>query len=136
MNGRLANWKESLWSEINRSVPFRWGHRDCFLFVDSCVAAMTGRTIKTDWRGTYSDREGAEWIVEQCGGMVAFGDELLQGYARTTEPDEGDAVVVRLPGDVLMAGMHTGGTRVALLPENGDVVLAFNLPIVAAWSIN
>lgn len=136
---RLDNWRERLWSEVMRDDVFQWGRRDCFTFVGDCVEAVTGVPVLCDLRDDYHDEESAKRIIERHGGFLSFADILLGGrFAKTDNPDEGDAVAVRIPGvDMFVGGVHLGGTRTGLLVEGKDqCLIAFGLDIVEAWKVD
>ena len=58
-------------------LPFVWGKRDCALFAAAGVEALTG-THPCPWLvGKYHDREGAEAILAEHGGLEALATQLL-----------------------------------------------------------
>jgi hypothetical protein len=66
---RLPDWEELLSGYLadNAARPFSWGDNDCILFACGAVEAMTGVDPAADYRGQYSDREGAALALREIG---------------------------------------------------------------------
>jgi len=66
---RRPEWRVALHEviETTRREPFRWGERDCALFVADCVQAMTGVDLGFGFRGAYDDAAGAVKAVRRAG---------------------------------------------------------------------
>lgn len=52
--------------------PFEWGAHDCCLFPADWVLRVTGIDPAADWRGGYTDEEGARRLVEAAGGLPSL----------------------------------------------------------------
>lgn len=66
---RLTDWEERLATFVadNRERPFAWGQWDCILMACAAVEAMTGVDPAAEYRGRYSDREGAALALRELG---------------------------------------------------------------------
>lgn len=128
---------------------FRWGgdglcrngvmHNDCTTFCASWVAELTGIDPARDLRGLYRTGEQAHGIIEAAGGIVAFiGGRLeLMGFARVSEPEDGDIGVIVAPagmeGDVKEIGAVRFGPLWSTLGPIG--IVAKRCGFVAAWGL-
>lgn len=80
---RLHDWQmrfERLVQE-RQHTRFSFGAHDCSLWACDVVEAVTGHDPAADLRGTYSDEEGAEAVMQAGGGLAAmacarFGQEI------------------------------------------------------------
>ena len=61
---RVPDWRFRLGQIIEsaRELQFDWGTFDCALHVSNCVRAITGTDPAANYRGTYSDEQGAAQI--------------------------------------------------------------------------
>ena len=82
---RYQDWQTRLDRFIRerRSLPFAWGVNDCCLFAADAAKAICGVDFMADFRGRYSDAEGAlaatrEFATRGDGLAEAF-DSLLRG---------------------------------------------------------
>lgn len=66
---RLPDWEQRLVGYLTsvRDKPFRYGEHDCILHACAAAAAMTGEDKAANFRGRYSDREGAAAILRERG---------------------------------------------------------------------
>lgn len=66
---RLPDWEDRLheFVEANWSRAFEWGEHDCILAACSAVEAMTGTDPAVEFRGRYSDAEGAKRALRGIG---------------------------------------------------------------------
>lgn len=66
---RLPDWEDRLHAfvEANWSRPFAWGQWDCILMACSAVEAMTGTDPAAEYRGRYTDKEGAMLALRELG---------------------------------------------------------------------
>ena len=135
---KLPDWEARLWAEINDSKPFRWGFNDCALFVANCALAMTGHDFAARARGLYDDEGGAYRYMAKTGArnLVEFADSVFTGLKRvsSSETREGDLLVIETPIGKTGA-VHTGGTRVAMVAEEGVLLIYTPMPVLAAWRI-
>jgi hypothetical protein len=121
---------------------FRWGGSavdDCTMFCASWVFELTGVDPAEDIRGTYSDAEGANRILDAAGGIVPFAKSRLEplGFVPTDDPADGDIGVVRAPvgigeGIALVGAIRFGPLWAILAPAG---VIARKLEHVAAWGL-
>ena len=76
MISRLEGWERALadYFKSCETAEFVWGEHDCSMFVSNAVLAMTGRDPAAVYRGTYSDAESAQKILEKHGGITGVGD--------------------------------------------------------------
>lgn len=66
---RLPDWERRLGAYIAsvRDRPMEWGAHDCILHGCSAAEATTGHDAAAEYRGRYSDREGATKILRELG---------------------------------------------------------------------
>lgn len=110
---RLPDWRQRLDDYLDSidGKPFRWGELDCALFAADCVQAMTGVDLAADFRGLYTDQEGAEAAIKVAGHDTYA--ELVSSLLPLAEGGKhmiGDVAVVESPafGPCLgiVGGMH------------------------------
>ncbi len=135
---KVDNWESLLWAEVNRMVPFEWGFRDCALFVADCALAMTGHDFAAPARGAYADEGEAKRYMAAMGArnLVEFADAIFSDLEKIDPEDamEGDLLVVETPvGNT--GAVHTGGIRIAMVSEDGVLLVYGGLEIKAAFRI-
>lgn len=66
---RLLDWEDRLsaFIDANRSRSFEWGQWDCILMACSAVEAQTGVDPAAEYRGRYTDKEGAMLALRELG---------------------------------------------------------------------
>lgn len=107
---------------------FAWGEHDCMLFAADWAHALSGTDPAADYRGTYSSAHGAKAILAREGGLGALMRKCLAplGWEYDTGvTDGGEIVIVHAPtatGLHLVAGVHAGSQRIALVTERGLVI--------------
>lgn len=121
---------------------FRWGGvggDDCTTFCATWIDHATGIDPADGLRGTYRDADGANALVSQAGGLVAFldGKLLPLGHARTDDPQDGDIGVVVAPvgvgeGAKYVSAIRFGPLWLVLAPSG---VASKKLDHVAAWRL-
>lgn len=138
---RLPGW-ERRFAELIESARDRewaWGTWDCCMFVCAAIQALTGKSCADAFAGRYRDRDGAEAILAERGGLLALAEEVAakEGFA-------GISVTMARRGDVVLSsllGRHTFGVcvgdSVAYVEAAKGLLL---VPItshvhVAAWRI-
>lgn len=81
---RFEDWPSRLANFIDRRrvLRFRWGKNDCALFASDGVLEMTGVDLASEFRGKYSDREGAYAAMEEFagGGVVEVAEQIAAQY--------------------------------------------------------
>jgi hypothetical protein len=94
---RMPDWPERMQAAIAsaRHEPFQWGRHDCALFAANVVAALTGTDLAHKFRDQYADRDGAERILDQHGGLYEIASAAL-GPPRTIKcyTARGDVVLI------------------------------------------
>lgn len=67
---RREDWPERLTEHVIESSlrPFLWGVHDCCMFPSDAILRMTDVDIATDFRGTYTDAEGALRALKRFAG--------------------------------------------------------------------
>jgi hypothetical protein len=100
---RLKDWRQRLDDYLDGigRRPFQWGDLDCALFVADAVHAMTGVDFAGEFRGRYSDQDGAKAAV------------LAAGFA-----DYAELVAAKLPEGKLGEG-RIGDIAVVETPDFG-----------------
>lgn len=100
---RADNWPRRLDDAVNaaRSIPFAWGTHDCCIMAANLVYEITAVDIAADYRGTYSDAEGAAAIIAAGGGLANLVQSVVGplGWTRTKPvlARRGDLVVFTSP---------------------------------------
>lgn len=125
-----------------RKLPhrFRWGGvsgDDCTTFCARWIDYAIGVDPAASFRGAYSDAAGAERILTQAGGLVAFADRHLLpcGLVRTDDPQTGDVGVIVAPSALdgefkHIAAIRFGPLWMTLSPAG---VCARRADFIAAW---
>ena len=95
--GRHSQWElrlSSYFAEV-ANKPFAWGEHDCSLFAAGAVAAMTGEDFAADYRGTYSDADGAKAVLAQLGvkSLRSFVNQKLGKSKHIAFAKRGDVVI-------------------------------------------
>lgn len=121
-----------------RQTSFEWGQRDCLLSVADYASGRGVFDVHSWFRGSYTDRAGAEAILDAHGGIAALID--LSGLLRIDPAtiQRGDVVVID-PRDGIerhgMAGICTG-PGIALRAERSVMEISTRLITVKfAWSM-
>lgn len=114
---RLPDWSPRLFAfiESRRTMSHAYGSNDCCLFCADAILEMTGIDLAAGIRGTYSDKAGADAIVDEHGGLDSFVTSILgqpkgplcarQGDVALIHTRHGDAVGIcegnhiAVPGD-------------------------------------
>ncbi|MDQ1081454.1 DUF6950 family protein [Pseudoroseomonas cervicalis] len=109
---RVQDWPERLAEliEARREMPFTWGLHDCCTFAADAAVALTGSDPMAQFRGRYSDEEGAAAMVGQGGLEEKVAAELAAWGAREIRPafaQRGDWALVMVGND-LMSGVVIG----------------------------
>lgn len=94
---RIRGWEQALaaHTRAHMRTPYRWGSHDCAMFAAGCVAAITGEDFAAEFRGGYSDEEGARILLARLG-CADVGD-LAARYLPEIPPAEarrGDVVMI------------------------------------------
>ncbi|AJY44660.1 DUF6950 family protein [Martelella endophytica] len=105
---------------------------DCMTLLATWVAEITGVDPAASLRGTYRDREGADAIIAEAGGMVPLVERLvLPSLCRRVQlPADGDIAVVAGP-DGHEAGAIRFGPLWAMMSLRG--VMAKRWDAKAIW---
>lgn len=66
---RIPDWEMKLsnFMTANQHRPFEWGAWDCILFATAAAAEITGVDRGANYRGRYSNREGAAIALREIG---------------------------------------------------------------------
>ena len=69
MTTRLPDWEMRLsnFMQANERRAFEWGQWDCILFACAAAEAITGEDRAAQYRGRYSDNEGARAALRELG---------------------------------------------------------------------
>lgn len=114
--------------------PFRWGERDCALFVADWVRIVTGIDPASHLRGKYSSRDGAMVIAGRGGlfGVVARCARSA-GLRRVQRHGVGSIGIVRDRDRVAYCAIMSE-TGWAARTESGLIVAnPRSLSVIAAW---
>lgn len=128
---RRPGWREALNGALlkEQGMPFAWGTHDCALgLVVPAILAMTGKDLGEDFRGKYSDVDGAKKALADAG----FADlgALAAHYFQEIEPHLahiGDLAVIESSEDS-RAGLGVGlgvviGERIVVLAPRGSATV-------------
>jgi hypothetical protein len=138
---RLNNWptKFANFVESRRSMPFEWGVNDCCLFsADGIHQAILGIDVAEGFRGTYTNKEEAELLLEKHGGLSALVSKAFASYGFVdVHPNfagRGDPVLYESPeyGDTL--GL-CGGSDAMFANFNGGIAFVKMSKVKKAWRI-
>lgn len=99
---------------------WRYGDVDCTLFAADWALAITGKDPAEGIRGTYSNADEANAIVDRHGGAVAFVGACLTGigWRAVQNPEDGDIGIINaLTGNDAVfrdiPAIHQGGLWLA-----------------------
>ena len=120
--------------DLWRRSPFIWGQTDCLMAVANHVRDITGRDPAASWRGTYSDRAGADIHLAAHGGGLALAGHAMAGIGLdpVSEPKRGDPVVSKIAGHEI-AGLWLGDRAAFMSAPRG--MIEVRAAILGAWSI-
>jgi hypothetical protein len=87
----------SLFLEDATGLEYQEGEWDCGFFMAAWMARLTGKDLRPEWAGRYTDAEGQAAVVDGAGGLLAAIDALAAsaGAERTREADRGVVGIVR-----------------------------------------
>lgn len=141
---RKESWPEDMNKFIaaNRFTPFVWGKFDCCLMVADCMKAMTGEDFAQDYRGKYSDQDGAMAVLTASAGSLertleglhdAFGWQEVENLNYMQRADICLLSSVAFHGFGGMLGIHLG-EWVGVMGEEG---MLFTSPkhVSRAWRV-
>ena len=113
---------------------FRWGKRDCMLFVADWAKVLTGEDPGADWRGVCATEAEAMAVVDEAGGMLPLLASCIEpfGWRRVDIPTHGSIVLVSVPRHPTPISAVWTKKGAALLTKRGLFVFPF--PVIAAWS--
>lgn len=118
------------------SVPFNWGECDCLLFLADWVQECAGADPGYNHRGGYSDKAGADALIEFHGGEAALIEDSLEScgvdWWRTDTPLPGDIGVIETLLGPTGAICTARGRWVAKSPRG---VARFTCEPVRAWEV-
>lgn len=115
--------------------PFAWGVNDCALFAADAVQAATGTDIAAEFRGLYTDEDGALAAIRELTGGSTVADAAAwcaarHGLSEWQHPlcaQRGDLVVAENGGRLIAGIVHLSGRHVVTMAAEGLV----RLPITA-----
>jgi hypothetical protein len=130
-------------------MPFAWGSNDCAMFAADAVHTITGVDIAAEFRGKYTDEDGAFALIRSVTGK---GDDLAtavaeaavycaerQGlaewpYTRVLMAKRGDLVVVHDSGRLIAGVIHLNGRHVVTVGAEGLKRLPIT-DVFRAWAV-
>ncbi|EJN11861.1 hypothetical protein PMI42_04876 [Bradyrhizobium sp. YR681] len=124
---------------------FRYGVLDCCTLMADWLCAQGLCDVMADRRGTYATMAAYKTAIRSEGGMLAScrARFAAAGLVETCDPQPGDVALVLAPigrrrdGRLVSAPTGAiclaGGLRAIVTSDQG--VMAFALPVVAAWSL-
>ncbi len=138
---RLDNWPKRLneFIETNRFKPFVWGSHDCCAFAADGIKEITGIDIAKELRNTYSDKDGADAIINQYGGIPKMFESLMQKYdvkfcqSRRQFLGRGDIAILKLSDGVVTVGIFLGKYAAYVGPQHLEFVSSKNVSY--GWGI-
>ena len=125
---------ESAMRAINGRV-FKYGDFDCHIFAADIALTYTDVDYAKPFRGTYSDARGAQAIVDQHGGSVAFVTELV---GKDPQPvfhaRVGDVMAYRVNDKKIATGICIGA-RAVFLGLNGGFEFRALDECLCSWKV-
>ena len=117
-----------------RRVPFEWGRADCALFVCSCLDAMTGSRLWSEWSDRYRSAAGSRRMLRRRGfeDLLAVADVLLGPQLEPRLAQRGDVVAVQTPEGPAL-GLCLGAWS-AVKSETGLEFVAVD-KLLTAWRV-
>jgi Domain of unknown function (DUF6950) len=95
---RKINWQQCLNDQVTAAIerPFLWGQHDCCTFSGDVVKAMTGIDPMAEYRGAYSDEEGARAALEDIGKGTLYRtlQSIFGGARHASTAGRGDLVYI------------------------------------------
>ncbi len=128
---RLTDWQTRLHECITaaQALPFEWGVHDCCLFAADCVHVITGVDHAASFRGKYSTALGAQRVITERGGLVAFLTEQLGEPVHPALAQTGDVGLFK-EGEQDALAVFAGSAWFATGPQGTTMVAA---PMLAVW---
>lgn len=115
---------------------FRWGERDCALFVADWVRLVTGRDPASHLRGRYRDAGGA-LALAGTGGLVGIVARCARdaGLQRVKDAAPGAIGVVRDPAGTVYCAIRSATGWVARTDAGLIVADPRAVRVIAAWEV-
>lgn len=115
--------------------PFADGSTDCAMTAADWVLAVTGCDPAADLRGHYRTALGRERLLRRLGGLeAAMASRLADlGLSETANPVREDVGIIRLPNDIVGAGICLG--RLWWMASSVGH-LACRPVVLRAWRVN
>lgn len=133
---RHPDWPQRLGAAIadKRHLPHAWGENDCALCAADLVRAQTGEDFGVAFRGRYSDRAGAQAILDALGleTLVHLVDAFLPRLPHGERPRRGDVVLQPHPDGAFLAVIWGGGI---VAPGARGLVLMPRAPDAPCWRV-
>ena len=133
---RYIDWQVRFlrFTELLKAVPFEWGKYDCCLFAGNAVLSMTGTDHAKDFRGKYNSEEGAQELLEEKGGLVAYLDSVLTPK-EINFAQRGDVVMVTTDLGDTLGIFWSMGTVWLHAPEGVKLFPKMGNKITKVWGV-
>lgn len=135
---RHQNWPLLLSNFIKekQGQEFKWGSNDCILFAADCINRLTGVDLAASYRGTYDDRQGAEILMKEFGGLLStlISAHLGQPSGRPLMARRGDIVIHDIAGVCCTGVVDDTGRSVMFLTEGRGIVRLSLASTMIVWS--
>lgn len=139
------HWRERAFHQFllaRARMPFEWGANDCALFAADGILACSGVDIAAEFRGKYSDEEGALAAIKEIAGGVTVADAAAycaekHGLVEHKFPlmaKRGDLVVIENGGNLIAALVSLNGADVVSVSHAGLVRQSI-MTIKRSWSV-
>lgn len=135
---RRVDWPERLNEKIEelKNRPFVWGTLDCCIFTADIIQAMTDVDVFAEFRGKYTDLDGAHDQIKATGKNLGFAvSKTLKKYGCVQKPvnraGRGDLV---LTTDNALGIVSPDGRLILALTQSGLAYYPLSLA-KTAWGI-
>jgi hypothetical protein len=126
-----------------RRIPWRWGVKDCTLWVADWINERRGIDPAAPYRGQYDNADSCHALLKREGGFMPLVGWRLDeaGLDRTQSPRDGDVGIVSAPISLadrmpvvqtIMAIRGSGAWIMRMAPRGFHVE---DVPTVTAWKV-
>jgi len=115
---KFADWDKRLTEVITgyESCEFVWGEKDCCMFAADVVSSITGTDYASEFRGKYTDEEGAAALLEEKGGLESVMDSKFKKHSNINMTMRGDVVCYETETGLAL-GICVGYTSMFMSPK-------------------
>jgi hypothetical protein len=117
---RVEDWPEKMHAFIEDRVgdPFAWGSNDCALFVCDHILNITGVDVAAEFRGKYTDKDGAFAVIKDVAGGAST-EDVAEFITKKYGMTELTNLNFAQRGDIVMFDDSEDGSALGVVHLNG-----------------